>query len=136
MRGDLTAACTHFAQALALTPAEANWRHELVVTAITVLTKARRLDEALALADGEMPHWPESPDFFFVLGDLLLDRAMADPAHAIAHWLPLAEGHGNAVWRSASAPNWKAAFPGAAAIWRSTIWTSSARSWRCWPPRA
>lgn len=92
MRGDLTAACTHFAQALALTPAEANWRHELVVTAITVLTKARRLDEALALADGEMPHWPESPDFFFVLGDLLLDRAMADPAHAIAHWLPLAEG--------------------------------------------
>lgn len=92
MRDDLDAACIHFARALALTPAEANWRHELVVTAITVLTKAGRLDEALALADGEMPHWPESPDFFFVLGDLLLDRAMADPDHAIGHWLPLAEG--------------------------------------------
>lgn len=92
MRDDLDAACLHFARALALTPAEANWRHELVVTAITVLTKAGRLDEALALADGEMPHWPESPDFFFVLGDLLLDRAMADPDHAIGHWLPLAEG--------------------------------------------
>lgn len=92
MRDDLDAACTHFTQSLALTPADANWRHELVVTAITVLTKAARLDEALALADREMPHWPESPDFFFVLGDLLLDRAMADPANAIGHWLPLAEG--------------------------------------------
>ncbi|MDZ7282761.1 glycosyltransferase [Sphingomonas sanguinis] len=92
MRDDLDSACTHFAQALALTPTQANWRHELVWTAITIQTQAGRLDEALALADREMPLWPESPDFFFVLGDLLLDRAMADPANAIAHWLPLAEG--------------------------------------------
>lgn len=92
MRDDLDSACTHFAQALALTPPQANWRHELVWTAITIQTQAGRLDEALALADREMPHWPESPDFFFVLGDLLLDRAMADPANAIGHWLPLAEG--------------------------------------------
>jgi glycosyltransferase involved in cell wall biosynthesis len=91
MRDDLDSACAHFERALTLTPLEANWRHDLVVTAITVLTKAERLDEALALADREMPHWSESPDFFFVLGDLLLDRAMADPANAIPHWLPLAE---------------------------------------------
>jgi hypothetical protein len=29
-----------------------------------------------------MPRWPDSPDFFFTLGDLLLDWAAARPEHA------------------------------------------------------
>ena len=48
------------------------------------------LETALDLAERELPAWQESPDFFFVLGNLLLDRALADPAQAVGHWLPLA----------------------------------------------
>jgi glycosyltransferase involved in cell wall biosynthesis len=90
MRGDMLHACDRYLESLQLTPPTANWRHELVLQAITALSKARRLDEALALADAEINAWPNSPDFFFVLGDMLLDQALADPVHAVGHWLPLA----------------------------------------------
>lgn len=92
MRGDPAAASDHYVAALAGTPADANWRHPLVLRAMQTLGMAGRLDAALALADAEMRHWAESPDFFFVLGDLLLDQALADPARAVDQWLPLARG--------------------------------------------
>jgi glycosyltransferase involved in cell wall biosynthesis len=92
MRGDVAAGCDHYLHAVALTARDANWRHELVINAIQLLARAGRLDDALALADAEFPYWPQSPDFFFVLGDLLLDHAVADPARAVDHWLPLADG--------------------------------------------
>ncbi len=91
MRADLPAACDYLARALAATPVEANWRHALVTTAIPLMSQAGRVPDALALADAEFGQWPESPDYFFVLGDVLLDQAMADPAQAVGHWLPLAE---------------------------------------------
>lgn len=79
-----------YARAHALTGAAANWRHELVVRYLHSLGQAGRGDEAMMVAEVEMPHWPESPDFFFVLGNLVLDRAMADPGNALEQWLPLA----------------------------------------------
>ncbi|MEA1052315.1 hypothetical protein U5801_21270 [Lamprobacter modestohalophilus] len=39
----------------------------------------------------EMPHWQPSPDVFFVLGDLLLDGAIAHPAQAEQAFLPLVD---------------------------------------------
>ncbi|AQR75988.1 family 2 glycosyl transferase [Sphingomonas sp. LM7] len=92
MRGDLAAACTHHAAALRDTPAGANWRHSLVVHQLHCLSKHGDTDAALALADAEMANYPDSPDLFFVLGNLLLDRALTDPAQAIDQWLPLAIG--------------------------------------------
>lgn len=91
MRGDLPAACDYFAQALATTPTQATWRHALVTTAIPLLSQAGRLSHALTLANAEFGQWPESPDYFFVLGDVLLDQALADPAQAVQQWLPLAQ---------------------------------------------
>ena len=44
----------------------------------------------LALAEAEAPRWPDSPDFFFALGDLLLDCAASAPARA-AELLPRIE---------------------------------------------
>ena len=38
-----------------------------------------------------MPNWPHSPDFFFVLGDLLLDWAALNPATAFQELLPIVE---------------------------------------------
>mgnify|MGYP000547721596 CR=1 FL=1 len=92
MRGDSTAACACYSQALERTLPTARWRHELVVLAINALSKAGRREAALALAEAEFEAWPESPDFFFVLGDMLLDQAIAEPARAVDHWLPLATG--------------------------------------------
>jgi hypothetical protein len=87
--GDAAEACARYAAALAATEPGANWRHMLVVRYLHCLSKAGELDAALALAEAEMPNWPESPDFFFVLGNLVLDRVTQDPAEAL-HWLPLA----------------------------------------------
>lgn len=92
MRGRPETACIHHAAALHATPHDANWRHSLVVHQLHCLSKTGQTDAALALADAEMVHYPNSPDLFFVLGNLLLDRAMADPAQALAQWLPLAIG--------------------------------------------
>ncbi|MDV3459277.1 glycosyltransferase family 2 protein [Sphingomonas sp. HF-S4] len=92
MRGKLETACVRHAAALHATPHDANWRHSLVVHQLHCLSKTGQADAALALADAEMVRYPDSPDLFFVLGNLLLDRAMADPAQALDQWLPLAIG--------------------------------------------
>ncbi len=80
-----------FAEALRLAPADAPWRHALVVRAITALKAARRLDEALALADAEVAAWTESPDFYFAVGDLYLECATHAPDRALADFLPIVE---------------------------------------------
>ena len=89
--GDLPLACQHYAAARAATDAGANWRHALVVRSLHCLVKAGRLGEALALAEREMANWPDSPDFFFVLGNAALAQAAAEPGQAAEQWLPLAE---------------------------------------------
>ena len=42
------------------------------------------------MSETQIQQWTDSPDFFFVLGNLVLDRAMSDPANAVDQWLPLA----------------------------------------------
>lgn len=83
-------ACDWYAKAFARTDAGASWFHDLLVRFLHVLGQAGRTDEALALANGQMQAWSHSPDFFFVVGNLALDRAIADPAQALDDWLPLA----------------------------------------------
>lgn len=90
LHGDLGEACARYGAALAATDAQANWRHALVLRHLHCLAKTEQLGEALALAEGEMANWPDSPDFFFVLGNLLHAQAIADPVHASTEWLPLA----------------------------------------------
>jgi hypothetical protein len=61
---------------------QAVWRHDLVLRRLFTLKKLCRFEQALVLAEAELPLWPHSPDFFFTLGDLLLDWAAAEPARA------------------------------------------------------
>lgn len=70
------------------------WRHDLILRSLFTLKALGRLDDAIHLAEAEMPNWPDSPDFYFVLGDVLLDLAMAqaEQAHEI---LPMVEN----AWR-------------------------------------
>lgn len=89
--GSHAEASGYYARAFDRVMPDAPWLHELTVRFLYCLGQAGRLDEALARAEDMMPLWQESPDFFFVLGNLLMDRAMTDPAHALDEWLPLAE---------------------------------------------
>lgn len=66
-----------YAQAWPLCPHEAAWQHDLLIRWLFVLQQTQRLNEAVALAEAEMPHWSHSADFFFTLGDVLLSQAMA-----------------------------------------------------------
>lgn len=72
-------------------PREPSWRHDLVLRALYTLKAQGRLEAAVHLAEAEMPHWPDSPDFFFVLGDVLLDFAASRPEQA-GDLLPMIRG--------------------------------------------
>jgi tetratricopeptide (TPR) repeat protein len=80
-----------FAEALRLAPADAPYRHSLVVRGITALKSDGRLNEALALADTEVAAWTDSPDFYFAVGDLYLECAARTPDRALADFLPIVE---------------------------------------------
>ena len=79
-----------FREALRLAGPDVAYRHALVVRAMIAMKAAGELDEALVLADAEVANWPESPDFYFTVGDLYLEAAVRDPARA-GDFLPIAE---------------------------------------------
>lgn len=94
--GDYAAALPSYQAAWTKVPAEAAWRHDLLLRLMFTLKRLGRAPQALALAAEEQANWGHSPDFHFALGDVLLDAALADPASA-ARRLPLIE----AAWRRA-----------------------------------
>lgn len=79
---DYAQAVEQYRLALAVSPAGVSFRHELVVRSLFALKKSGAHEQALALAQAEMANWEDSPDFFFVLGDLLLDWAAGAPTLA------------------------------------------------------
>lgn len=79
-----------YGQAWPLCPQDTAWRHDLLIRWLFVLKQTQRLDEAVAMAEAEMPHWAHSADFFFTLGDVLLSQALAQP-EAAQGLLPLIE---------------------------------------------
>lgn len=89
-RAEFADACEWYGKAFARASSDANWFHDLLVRFLHCLGQAGRVDEALAIAEAQMPRWHASPDFFFCVGNLALDRAMIDPGGALDHWLPLA----------------------------------------------
>ena len=79
-----------YARALGRTRLGDSWRHDLMVRRLHALGQAGQTEEALGLAGDWLEDTPDSPDLFFVTGNLLLERALSDPAQAVGHWLPLA----------------------------------------------
>ncbi|WP_294636665.1 glycosyltransferase family 2 protein [uncultured Aquabacterium sp.] len=63
-------------------PREPGWRHDLLLRHLFVLKALGRTAQALGEAEKAMAHWQDSPDFFFVLGDLLLEHAIQNPEGA------------------------------------------------------
>jgi hypothetical protein len=66
------------------------WHHDRLVRELHALKRCGRHAEAVQLSDAGMAHWSGSPDFWFALGDLLLDWATEEPARA-AELLPMIE---------------------------------------------
>lgn len=82
-----------FDRAEALLPADAPapaWCHDVAVRRLHALKRCGRHADGLAWAEQALGRWSESPDFFFALGDLLLDWAADEPPRA-AELLPLIE---------------------------------------------
>jgi tetratricopeptide (TPR) repeat protein len=90
LRALFASALPHYERAIADAPADAAWRHDLVVRTLFTLKKVGAFEAALALAERELPRWQGSPDFFFTVGDVLLDFALAAPNDAGA-LLPMIE---------------------------------------------
>ena len=88
-----------------------SWRHDLVVRHLFALKASGRLAEAVDLSAQEMPHWPDSPDFYFVTADVLLDFAMAHQAQA-ADLLPMIEGAWQQCLAIGENPHLEGAVPG------------------------
>lgn len=86
VRDQFEPALQAYRQALQLLGPEAGrspaWRHDLLLRTLFVLQACGHTDEAIALAEPEMAQWTDSPDFYFVLGDVLLTRALAHPETA------------------------------------------------------
>ncbi len=84
-------AVRYYEQALEHTAAKEKFRHDLVLRLIYSLKRAGQLEKGIQLAEVEMPNWQHSPDFFFALGDLLLDWATRNPQQAVQDILPMVE---------------------------------------------
>jgi tetratricopeptide (TPR) repeat protein len=89
--GEATQACDAYLQALALHVESSGYDHDLLIRTLHCLGQCGRVDEAIILAEQSMDAWQDSPDFFFALGNLFLDKAQLQPEEALQHWLPMAE---------------------------------------------
>lgn len=72
------------------TPAD-GFRHGLITRRLHCMGRIGLTQQAIDLAGAEMDQWQHSPDFFFALGNLVLDLAVAHPERAHAELLPLAQ---------------------------------------------
>lgn len=65
-----------------LAGAAPGWLHDLTVRRLHALKRCGRHEAAFEQARAGLARWQDSPDFFFALGDLLLDWAAEQPALA------------------------------------------------------
>lgn len=79
-----------FARADALPHPQAGWWFDLMARRLFALKQLKRHAQGLELAEQQLGICGDSPDFFFTLGDLLLDFAADEPAQAEA-LLPMIE---------------------------------------------
>lgn len=88
-RFDAAAAC--FEQAARVLQPTDTHAHDLVLRALFALKKCGRHEDAIQLAEAQRVRWEASPDYWFTVGDLLLDWACVQPERA-GELLPMIEG--------------------------------------------
>lgn len=90
LRKDYAQACAYYERAWTHLPDSAGFAHPLAIGWLYCLGKSGRFAEALERGSAWMGQWQDSPDFFFVLGNLLLDKAIEAPEGDPLHWLDMA----------------------------------------------
>ena len=88
--GEHAEAAACYREAWSRSAPAAPWRHDLIVRLLHCLGQSDALDEALVLAGEVMDEWDGSPDYHFVLGDLLLSWSTRNPEQALEQGLPMA----------------------------------------------
>ena len=76
------AAAASFEHAASLLARNDAVSHDLLVRRLFSLKKCARFEEALTLAESHRERWNDSPDYWFTVGDLLLDWTCAEPQRA------------------------------------------------------
>ncbi len=89
--GELALAADFYQRCLVAASSTEVGRPALVVRLLHCLGKSGGLKEALALCGDFLDELAGSPDYFFTVGDLCLDAAVAYPQDAVAEWLPMAQ---------------------------------------------
>jgi tetratricopeptide (TPR) repeat protein len=89
--GELAQAADFYQRCLLAAASTEVGRSALVVRLLHCLGKSGRLEEALALCGDFLDELAGSPDYFFTVGDLCLDAAVACPQDAVTEWLPMAQ---------------------------------------------
>ena len=87
-RFDAAAVC--FERASQALKASDSHAHDLLVRWLFALKKCGRHEDAVQLAEANRLRWDASPDYWFTVGDLLLDWACAQPQRAV-ELLPMIE---------------------------------------------
>lgn len=83
------AAC-YFEQADKALPQGLTIAHDLLLRWLFALKKCHQHAKAIELAESRMPLWQDSPDYWFTVGDLLLDLACEEP-HQAETVMPMVE---------------------------------------------
>jgi len=78
----LKQALPHYETALANSAANLSWRLDLVIRLLNVYKKTQRFEQGIALAKAEHALRDLSADYYFALGDLYLDLALAKQQQA------------------------------------------------------
>lgn len=89
--GELAHAADFYQRCLLAASPMVGGRSALVVRLLHCLGKSGGLKEALAFCGDFLDELAGSPDYFFTVGDLCLDAAVAYPQDALAEWLPMAQ---------------------------------------------
>lgn len=89
--GDYVTAVLRYTQALLFTKPDHAFRHDLVVRTMFALKEAGQHEAAIQFAESEMKNWEHSPDFFFALGDVLLDWGNLNKGEQFHSLVPMIE---------------------------------------------
>lgn len=104
-------ACQHYRPALEQADHSETWHHDLSIRQLYCLKMAGQFEQGLALAESMEQHYQNSPDYYFVLGDLLLDMALSNPQQA-GESLGLIEECWQICLRLGERPEWEGAVKG------------------------
>jgi glycosyltransferase involved in cell wall biosynthesis len=88
--GEIQAAAEMYLKAQALLVDSSPYVHDLVIRAISCLSRSSQFDHAIKLMDQYALEYQDSPDFYFAAGNAFLDKGLSDPLHALDQWLPRA----------------------------------------------